>query len=256
MRLERLVVDERVNVRTDALERLVALAPDMAAAAARDGLYDQSPHVRAASIRVLGAAGSASDLARIAACIERRRCRGQGRGRVRREPHGRRCRPRAGRGRDRTPRRLRRRRRPQCRGAHAGRLRAGQCDRSNGAAPRCSPTLTTTWSMPRSRRFIGPKTRTCSPCLSRHLDGPRTAGAAVDALVRVGERRARHRRRGLTQRRARSSHAGAARARRSRDRRPGSGRAVAPACRTHRSGGRARRDARARGVGSIGHGPR
>ena len=36
VRLERLVVDERVNVRTDALERLVALAPDMAAAAARE----------------------------------------------------------------------------------------------------------------------------------------------------------------------------------------------------------------------------
>ena len=57
-RLQRLVVDDRVNVRTDALERLVRLAPEMAAAAARDCLDDPSPDVRAASIRVLGAAGS------------------------------------------------------------------------------------------------------------------------------------------------------------------------------------------------------
>ena len=67
VRLERLVVDERVNVRTDALERLVQLAPHTAADAARDCLDDPSPRVRAASIRVLGAAGSASDLPRIAA---------------------------------------------------------------------------------------------------------------------------------------------------------------------------------------------
>ncbi|MET1003809.1 MAG: HEAT repeat domain-containing protein [Acidimicrobiia bacterium] len=66
-RLERLVVDERVNVRTDALERLVQLAPHMAADSARDCLDDPSPRVRAASIRVLGAAGSASDLPRLAA---------------------------------------------------------------------------------------------------------------------------------------------------------------------------------------------
>ena len=67
-RLQRLVVDERVNVRTDALERLVHLAPQMAAVAARAALDDPSADVRAASIRVLGVAGTPTDLARIAAC--------------------------------------------------------------------------------------------------------------------------------------------------------------------------------------------
>jgi HEAT repeat protein len=65
-RLQRLVLDERVNIRTDALERLVELAPHMAAAAARAGLAHPSPNVRAASIRVLGAAGAESDLVAIA----------------------------------------------------------------------------------------------------------------------------------------------------------------------------------------------
>jgi hypothetical protein len=65
-RLQRLVVDERIDIRTDALERLVELAPHMAAAAARAGLAHSSPDVRAASIRVLGAAGAETDLGAIA----------------------------------------------------------------------------------------------------------------------------------------------------------------------------------------------
>ena len=67
VRLQRLLTDERVIVRTDALERLVMLAPHLAAAAARDGLGDQIPAVRAASIRVLVAAGHDLDLSAIAA---------------------------------------------------------------------------------------------------------------------------------------------------------------------------------------------
>jgi HEAT repeat protein len=64
-RLQRLTIDDRVDVRTDALERLVDIDPDAAAIAARDGIDDASPRVRAACIRVLGAAGSAADLPRI-----------------------------------------------------------------------------------------------------------------------------------------------------------------------------------------------
>ncbi len=65
-RLQRLVGDERVNVRTDALARLVEVAPQVAAAAARHGIDDSSPDMRAASIRALGAASIPSDLAAIA----------------------------------------------------------------------------------------------------------------------------------------------------------------------------------------------
>ncbi len=63
VRLQRLVTDDRVSVRTDALERLVLLAPHMAAAAAREGLGDSSVTVRAACLRVLGAAAEPPDLA-------------------------------------------------------------------------------------------------------------------------------------------------------------------------------------------------
>ena len=66
-RLEHLVADERESVRSDALERLVQVAPHAAAAAARAGLDDPSAGVRAASVRALGAAGEPSDLAGIAA---------------------------------------------------------------------------------------------------------------------------------------------------------------------------------------------
>ncbi len=61
-RLEQLAVDDRVNVRTDALARLRDLAPHLAAEAARAGLDDPSPEVRAACVRVLGAAGDPSDV--------------------------------------------------------------------------------------------------------------------------------------------------------------------------------------------------
>ena len=66
-RLQRLASDDRASVRTDALERLVGIAPYAAASAARDGLDHPSSSVRAASIRVLGAVGSAEDLPRVAA---------------------------------------------------------------------------------------------------------------------------------------------------------------------------------------------
>jgi hypothetical protein len=66
-RLQRLVDDDRVSVRTDALERLVQVAPRLATDAARKGLGHPSPDVRAASVRVLGAARQPLDLAAIAA---------------------------------------------------------------------------------------------------------------------------------------------------------------------------------------------
>ena len=69
-RLQRLLVDERVIIRTDALERLVLLAPHLAADAARDGLGHPAPAVRAASIRVLGAAHRRVDLPAITAAIQ------------------------------------------------------------------------------------------------------------------------------------------------------------------------------------------
>ena len=66
-RLHRLVGDEREGVRTDALERLVVVDPSLAAEAARTLLDDPSAAVRATSIRALGAAGDPSDLTAIAA---------------------------------------------------------------------------------------------------------------------------------------------------------------------------------------------
>ena len=66
-RLEQLALDGRVNVRTDALERLREVAPRLAADAARVGLADRSPSVRAASVRVLGAVGSGEDVGAVTA---------------------------------------------------------------------------------------------------------------------------------------------------------------------------------------------
>ena len=68
--LERLVADERVRVRADALDRLLRLAPDVAATTARDGLKDPSPDVRAASLRVLGTVRDPSDATCVAACVD------------------------------------------------------------------------------------------------------------------------------------------------------------------------------------------
>ncbi len=65
--LERLAADERDVVRADALERLARLAPDRAVVAARAGVDAASPAVRVASIRILGAAGDASDCAAVTA---------------------------------------------------------------------------------------------------------------------------------------------------------------------------------------------
>ena len=62
IRLERLVDDTRVNVRTDALERLVRLDARRADVAARHGLADPSPRMRAASMRALGALAEPADL--------------------------------------------------------------------------------------------------------------------------------------------------------------------------------------------------
>jgi HEAT repeat protein len=60
--LERLVTDERVGVRIDALERLATVAPAIAKEAARRVLDDPSPDVRAMSVRVLGLTRDPSDL--------------------------------------------------------------------------------------------------------------------------------------------------------------------------------------------------
>ncbi|MET0901765.1 MAG: hypothetical protein ABWZ52_00865, partial [Acidimicrobiales bacterium] len=70
LRLEQLAVDGRVNVRKDVLDRLRLLAPHLAAEAARTGLADPSPDVRAASVRVLGAAGAPSDAVTVAALAD------------------------------------------------------------------------------------------------------------------------------------------------------------------------------------------
>jgi HEAT repeat protein len=61
-RLEQLTIDERATVRTDALERLRDVAPNLAATAARSGVDDPSPEVRAASVRVIGAARDVADV--------------------------------------------------------------------------------------------------------------------------------------------------------------------------------------------------
>ena len=60
--LERLVADAREGVRIDVLERLVQLDPQAAAAAAREGLNDPCPSVRAACVHALGSARDPSDL--------------------------------------------------------------------------------------------------------------------------------------------------------------------------------------------------
>ena len=68
-RLQGLAMDERVGVRMDVLDRLLRISSPIAAAAARDGLNHDSPEVRAASIRTLGAAGGPSDLPAIVGCL-------------------------------------------------------------------------------------------------------------------------------------------------------------------------------------------
>jgi HEAT repeat protein len=69
-RLQSLAADDRVGVRVDVLERLARVNLPIAAAAARSGLGHESPEVRAASIRTLGAAGGPSDISAISACLE------------------------------------------------------------------------------------------------------------------------------------------------------------------------------------------
>lgn len=66
-RLALLAVDERVGVRSHALDRLSALDPATAAASSRLGLSHPSAPVRAASLRSLGATGEPSDLPAIVA---------------------------------------------------------------------------------------------------------------------------------------------------------------------------------------------
>jgi len=61
-RLSRLAADHRIEVRTDALERLALVDAQRAATAARPGLDHPSPVVRASSVRVLGVLGAADDL--------------------------------------------------------------------------------------------------------------------------------------------------------------------------------------------------
>ena len=65
--LERLAVDERVHVRTDALERLASVDGGLAAASARRGLDHANPEVRARCVKVLGTVGTPADLASLEA---------------------------------------------------------------------------------------------------------------------------------------------------------------------------------------------
>ena len=78
-RLQGLATDDRVNVRVDVLERLLRVSAPLAAEAARSSLHHHSPAVRAASLRTLGTAGGPSDVSSIAACLQRRRLRREGR---------------------------------------------------------------------------------------------------------------------------------------------------------------------------------
>jgi hypothetical protein len=66
MRLENLTRHERAHVRTDALERLLAVDVHRAERAARDALDDPSPTMTSMCIRVLRAVADPSDLTRIA----------------------------------------------------------------------------------------------------------------------------------------------------------------------------------------------
>ena len=69
-RLQLLAADERIGVRTDVLDRLVRMRSSMAAAIAREGVDHDSPVIRTASIRALGAAGEPSDLSAIVECLD------------------------------------------------------------------------------------------------------------------------------------------------------------------------------------------
>lgn len=60
-RLARLALDHRATLRLFALERLLVLDPDVAAASARLGLGDADPAARAASLRVLARCGTSAD---------------------------------------------------------------------------------------------------------------------------------------------------------------------------------------------------
>jgi hypothetical protein len=61
-RLERLTADERVGVRSYALDRLLEIDPDAAARAARRGLDHPSPAIRAASVRAIGTTAGPGDV--------------------------------------------------------------------------------------------------------------------------------------------------------------------------------------------------
>ncbi len=61
-RLQQLALDDRVGVRSDSLDRLVAVDPAPARLIARGGLDHANPGVRAAGLRALGRVGDPSDL--------------------------------------------------------------------------------------------------------------------------------------------------------------------------------------------------
>jgi hypothetical protein len=64
-RLDRLALDDRVGVRSHALDRLRTLDPSAAATSARLGLLHRSAPIRAVSLRTLAATGGRSDLAAV-----------------------------------------------------------------------------------------------------------------------------------------------------------------------------------------------
>lgn len=68
-RLQSLTRDERVSVRCGVLDRLVRIDAPAAASAARHGLSDPSPEIRATSVRTLAIAGGSSDVPAITPCL-------------------------------------------------------------------------------------------------------------------------------------------------------------------------------------------
>ena len=138
VKLERLVVDERENVRIDALERLVTVSPAAAADAARRSLDDPSSGMR--SVQHSGARRD-RDPRRSGRDLRPRtrpRARGEGGRRVRVESDRWRWGACGGRRRHRATRRVRRRVGSHHGGAHAGRGRDRRVDGSHRApCPAC-----------------------------------------------------------------------------------------------------------------------
>lgn len=185
-RLQGLIGDERLGVRTDALRRLTMADPAAAAAAARTLLRHPASEVRAASIRCLGETGSPTDLVAIAMrskdpAPEVRMAVAFAVSRV---------------GDDRLRaqvatdiERLRDSERASDRALAALMLgeveSAGVLDRTGLRSLLDDPDPEVVSAALGALRW--PEDAELVPALAAHLDDRRTAGAASDALVRIGE---------------------------------------------------------------------